>query len=67
VWIHNLMVGIGFHHSKSTTIYCDNESVIQVANDHIAHNVIQVANDPIAHSKMKHVELYAHYVRDLLQ
>jgi hypothetical protein len=29
--------------------------------------VIQVANNPFAHNKMEHVELHAHYLRQLVQ
>jgi uncharacterized protein YlbG (UPF0298 family) len=36
-------------------VYCDNQSVIQVVENLVAHN------------KMKHVELHAHYLRQLVQ
>jgi hypothetical protein len=45
---------IGFLVQKSTTIYCDNQSAIQVIYK------------PIAHSKMKHVELHSHYLQQLV-
>lgn len=38
-----------------TVVYCDNQSAIQVTKI------------PVAHSKMKHVELHAHYLRRLVQ
>lgn len=38
-----------------TVVYCDNQSAIQVTKI------------PVAHSKMKHVELHAHYLRWLVQ
>jgi hypothetical protein len=54
VWIHQLLGELGFPVQTSTTIYCDNQSVIQVVDN------------PISHSKMKHVELHAHYLRQLV-
>jgi hypothetical protein len=38
----------------STTIYCDNQTIIQVVENHVAH------------SRMKHLELHAHYLRQLI-
>ena len=35
--------------------FCDNQGAIQVANN------------PVAHSKMKHVEIHAHYLQQLVQ
>jgi hypothetical protein len=54
VWIHQLLGEFGLPVQTSTTIYCDNQSGIQVANNHVAH------------SKMKYVELHAHYLRHLV-
>jgi hypothetical protein len=50
VWIRQLLGEFGFHVQTSTTIYCDNQSAIQVYNNLIAHN------------KTKYVELHAHYL-----
>jgi hypothetical protein len=30
-------------------------------------SAVQVVDNPIAHSKMKHVELHAHYLKQLVQ
>jgi hypothetical protein len=38
----------------STTIYYDNQSAIHVTDNHVAH------------SKTKHVEIHAHYLRQLV-
>ena len=46
---------IRFLVKASTVIHCDNQSAIQVAYN------------PVAHSKMKHVELHCHYLRQLVQ
>jgi hypothetical protein len=46
---------LGFLVQTSTTIYCDNKSAIQVADN------------PVAQSKMKHVEIHSHYLRNLVQ
>jgi hypothetical protein len=54
VWIHQLLGELGFPVQTSTTIYCDNQSAIQVVDN------------PVSHSKMKHVELHAHYLRQLV-
>jgi hypothetical protein len=54
VWIHQLLEEIGLLVQTSTTIYCDNQSSIQVSYRHVTH------------SMMKHVELHAHYLRQLV-
>jgi hypothetical protein len=47
---------LGFLVETLITVYCDNQSAIQVAENCVAH------------SKMKHVEkLHAHYLRQLVQ
>jgi hypothetical protein len=48
-------VNLGFLFQASTVIYCDNQSAIQVVDNLVAH------------SKMKHVELHVHYLRQLVQ
>jgi hypothetical protein len=50
VWIRQLLGELGFPVQTSTTIYCDNQSAIQVVDNLVSH------------SKMKHVELHAHYL-----
>jgi hypothetical protein len=54
VWIRQLLGELGFPVQTSTTIYYDNQSAIQVVDN------------PVAHCKMKHVELHAHYLRQLV-
>lgn len=48
------MVELGFPIQTSTTLYCDNQSIIQVADNLVAH------------SKMKHGELHVHYLKQLV-
>lgn len=55
VWIQELLGEFGLHVESSIVIHCDNQ------------NAIQVANNPISYSKIKHVELHAHYLRHLVQ
>lgn len=45
---------LGFPIESSIVLHCGNQSAIQVSDN------------PIAHSKMKHVELYFHYLRQLV-
>ena len=49
------MGGLGFLVEASTILHYDNQSVIQVADN------------PIAHSKLKHVKIHVHYLRKLVQ
>ena len=46
---------LGFPVQASTTLYCDN------------HSVIEVVDNLVAHSKKKYVELHAHYLRQLVK
>ena len=55
VWLWHLLCEFGCEKSLATTLYCDNQSAIQVA-----HN-------PIFHAKIKHIEIDVHYIRDLVQ
>jgi hypothetical protein len=55
VWVQHLMGELGFLVETSTVVYYANQSVIQVEKN------------PIAHSKLKNVELHAHYLRHLVQ
>ena len=53
--IWHLMRKFGFLDETLTMVYCDNPSAIQVVEK------------PIAHSKMKHTDIHAHYLRQLVQ
>jgi hypothetical protein len=55
VWIFQLLGELGFPVQISISIYCDNQSAIQAADNLVAHN------------KMNHIELDVHYLRKLVQ
>lgn len=55
IWIHNLMDELGLPQKESSTIYCDNQSMIRVV-----HKLV-------AHSKTKHIEVHAHYLEQWVQ
>jgi hypothetical protein len=54
LWIHQLLEDIGLHVQNLTTIYCDNQ------------RAIQVVENIFSHSKMKYVDMHAHYLRQLV-
>nr|KAJ0186081.1 hypothetical protein LSAT_V11C900483530 [Lactuca sativa] len=51
LWIQNQLLDYGFKFSK-TPIYCDNTSAIQITQN------------PVQHSKIKHIEIRHHFIRD---
>jgi hypothetical protein len=53
-WIHQILGELGFLVQTPTTIFCDNQSAKHVVDNHVAH------------SNMKHVELHAHYLQQLV-
>lgn len=55
IWICNLMSELGFNFKESTIVYHGNRSALQVVEN------------PIVDSKMKHVDLHVHYLRQLVQ
>jgi hypothetical protein len=55
VWIQHFMGELGFLVKTLIVVCCDNQSVIQVAKN------------PVVHSEMKHVELHAQCLRQLVQ
>jgi hypothetical protein len=55
VFIHQILGELGFPVQASTDVYCDNQSVVQIANNLISH------------SKMKRVELHVYYLIQLVQ
>ena len=44
----------GFESEYSTTIYCDNQSTIQICND------------PVQRQRTKHIDIHMHYIRQLV-
>ena len=55
VWLQHILCELGFEQSSTTTLYCDNQSVIQIASNLVFH------------AKTKHIEIDVHYIRDLVQ
>jgi hypothetical protein len=55
IWLRHLLCELGFQQISATTLYCDNQSAIQVASN------------PVFHAKTKHIEIDVHYIRDLVQ
>lgn len=51
VWLYCLLSDFGVSQSSSTSLYCDNRSVI-----HIVHNTV-------FHEQMKHIKIDCHFVR----
>ena len=54
VWIWHVLTELGLIQKSSTTLRCDNQSAIQLANNLVYH------------SKTKHIDLATHYIRDLV-
>jgi hypothetical protein len=52
---YNLMCEMIFYFQESTVVYCDNRITIEVVDNSIVH------------SEMKHVDLHAYYLRQLVQ
>lgn len=56
VWISELLFQIGYSkRTESLTIYCDNKSTIELTKN------------PVFHAKTKHIDIAAHYVRELVE
>ena len=54
IWLRNLLSDIGFPQNKPTTVFCDNNSAIHMAN-----------NDVIG-PKTKHISIRHHFLRDMI-
>ncbi|KAJ3474117.1 hypothetical protein NLI96_g12642 [Meripilus lineatus] len=55
MWIRNLLTEIGYTFDGPSTLFMDNNSAISVAKN------------PTHHSKMKHVDLRLHWLRDMVE
>ena len=51
-WLHKLLQDLGQDGMKTVTLYCDNMSSIQLANN------------PVFHARTKHIEVHYHYVHE---
>jgi hypothetical protein len=52
LWLRSLFYELGFTQSAPTPLYCDNQGTVACTHD------------PQAHSRMKHIDIRAHFIRD---
>ena len=52
IWLRSLFDELGFPQLHPTTLYCDNQGTVACTHD------------PQAHSRMKHIDIRAHFIRD---
>eukprot|EP00253_Pinus_taeda_P026418 PITA_26418 len=52
-WLRQILLEFGFWQQHSTTLWCDNQSAIQLCKD------------PVQHQRSKHIELHMHFIRKL--
>jgi len=55
IWLRQLMMEMGFAQQEATIIYEDNESSIDCTRN------------PVSHSKMKHIDIKYHVIRDYIE
>eukprot|EP00253_Pinus_taeda_P029567 PITA_29567 len=54
LWLREILSELGFEQQHPTTLWCDNQSAIQLCKD------------PVQHQRSKHIELYMHFIRKLI-
>eukprot|EP00253_Pinus_taeda_P033679 PITA_33679 len=54
LWLRQILSEFGFEQQHPTTIWCDNQSAIQLCKD------------PVQHQRSKHIELHMHFIRKLI-
>eukprot|EP00253_Pinus_taeda_P002725 PITA_02725 len=54
LWLRQILSEFGFEQQHSTTLWCDNQSAIQLLKD------------PVQHQHSKHIELHMHFIRKLI-
>eukprot|EP00253_Pinus_taeda_P030729 PITA_30729 len=54
LWLHKILSEFGFQQQHPTTLWCDNQSAIQLSKD------------PIQHQCNKHIELHMHFIGKLI-
>jgi hypothetical protein len=52
LWLRSLFEELGFPQSHPTLVYCDNQGTVACTHD------------PQAHSRMKHIDIRSHFIRD---
>ena len=54
MWLRQILLEFGFQQQHPTTLWCDNQSAIQLCKD------------PVQHQRSKHIELHMHFIRKLI-
>eukprot|EP00253_Pinus_taeda_P013959 PITA_13959 len=54
LWLRQILSEFGFQQQHPTTLWCDNQSAIQLCKD------------PVHHQRSKHIELHMHFIRKLI-
>eukprot|EP00253_Pinus_taeda_P005386 PITA_05386 len=54
LWLRQILSEFGFQQQHPTTLWCDNESSIQLSKD------------PVHHQRRKHIELHMHFIGKLI-
>eukprot|EP00253_Pinus_taeda_P027362 PITA_27362 len=54
LWLRQILSDFGFQQQHPTTLWCDNQSAIQLCKD------------PVQHQHSKHIELHMHFIRKLI-
>eukprot|EP00253_Pinus_taeda_P013989 PITA_13989 len=54
LWLRQILSEFGFEQHHPTTLWCDNQSAIQLCKD------------PVQHQRSKHIELHMHFIRKLI-
>eukprot|EP00253_Pinus_taeda_P017569 PITA_17569 len=54
LWLRQILSEFGFEQQYPTTLWCDNQSAIQLCKD------------PVQHQRSKHIELHMHFIRKLI-
>jgi hypothetical protein len=52
IWFRSLFHELEFPQTRSSTLYCDNQGTVTCTHD------------PHSHSRMKHIDIRAHFIRD---
>ena len=52
--LHQILSEFGLHQQHPTTLWCDNQTAIQLCKD------------PVQHQRMKHIEFHIHFIRKLI-
>jgi hypothetical protein len=54
LWLRNLMLELGYPQNQPSPLFCDNQGTVQALHD------------PTQHSRMKHINIREHFIRDLV-